>query len=156
VNTTVSTYGVVSNATSGTLHGTLDVGKRLTCGSYRFRDPNWYDSVVTQPSGTTTPTAGTPPIVDQVSYTIVNASTQGLGFCLGAAFDFVTASGVMAPAGTLPNGNAGFIGLLPMCTAAAPPCISNITPQADDRAKSGFDAVMSIQIPEQGDPWGGS
>ena len=156
VDTSVSTYGVVSNASAGTLHGTLDVGKRLTCGSYRFRDPNWYDSAVTPPAGTTAPPPGTAPIVDQVSYTIVNASTQGLGFCLGALYDFVTASGTMAPAGTLPSGNPGFLGLLPMCTAAAAPCISSISPQADPNAKSGFDAVMSIQIPEQGDPWGGS
>jgi len=155
VNTSVSTYGVVSNAATGTLHSTLNVGKRLRCGAYRFRDPNWYDSVVAPPAGTTSPPAGTPPIVDQVSYTIVNAGTQGLGFCLGALYDFVTASGAMAPAGDLPNGNAGFIGLLPMCTSAAPPCISNIAPQVDGNAKSGYDAVMSIQIPEQGDPWGG-
>jgi hypothetical protein len=156
VNTAVSTYGVVSNAASGTLHGTLDVGKRLTCGSYRFRDANWYDSVVTQPAGTTAPPAGTPPIVDQVSYTIVNAGTQGLDFCLGAPYDFPTASGGMAPARNLPNGNPGFVGLLPMCTPAAPPCISSISQQADSNAKIGYDAVMSIQLPEQGDPWGGS
>ena len=155
VQTTVSKYGVISNATTGSLNGTLNVGKRLRCGSYRFRDPNWYDSVVTQPVGTTGPPAGTPPIVDTVSYTIVNTSTQGLGFCLGAGYDFVTASGAMAPAGTLPNGKPGFIGMLPMCTSGATPCISTISPQADPNAASGFDAFMSLQIPEQGDPWGG-
>jgi hypothetical protein len=155
VNTSVSSYGVVSNATAGALHGTLDVGKRLTCGAYRFRDPNWYDTVVTPSPGATAPPAGTPPIVDQVSYTIVNAGTQGLGFCLGAFYDFVTASGAMAPAGQLPNGNAGFIGLLPMCTAASPPCISSISQQYHPNAKTGYAAVMGIQVPEQGDPWGG-
>jgi hypothetical protein len=156
VKTSVSAYGVVSNAAAGTLHGTLDVGRRLTCGTYRFRDPNWYDSVVSPPSGATAPPAGTPPIVDQVSYTIVNASSQGLAFCLGAGYDFATASGAMAPAGKLPNGNAGFIGLLPMCTPAAPPCISSISQQADSNAQTGSDAVLSIEIPELGDPWGGS
>jgi hypothetical protein len=155
VDTSVSTYGVVSNAAVGTLRGTLDVGRRLTCGNYRFRDPNWYDSLVTPPAGTTSPPAGVPPIVDQVSYTIVSASPQGLGFCLGATYDFVTASGNQAPAGKLPNGNAGFIGLLPMCSAAGPPCISSISQLADAHAETGYDAVMSIQIPEQGDPWGG-
>ena len=152
VKTSVSTYGVVSNAAAGTLHGTLDVGKPLKCGAYRFRDPNWYDSVVTPPASGLP--AGVPPIVDQVSYTIVNASSQGLGFCLGALYDFVNASGAMAPAGKLPNGNAGFIGLLPMCTPASPPCISSISQQPDSQAKTGYDAVMSIDIPEQGDPWG--
>ena len=154
VNTSVSTYGVVSNAAAGTLLGTLNVGRRLRCGSYQFRDPNWYSSMVTPPAGTTALPPGTPPIVDQVSYTIVNARTQGLGFCLGALYDFVTASGAMAPAGKLPNGKDGFIGLLPMCSVASPPCISSISQQADGNAESGFDAVMSIQIPEQGDPWG--
>jgi hypothetical protein len=152
VKTSVSTYGVVSNAAAGTLRGTLNVGGRLKCGAYRFRDPNWYDSAVTPPA--TGLPAGAPPIVDQVSYTIVNAGTQGLGFCLGAAYDFVTASGAMAPAATLPNGNAGFVGLLPMCTPSSPPCISSISSKPDNRARSGSDAVMTIQIPEQGDPWG--
>ena len=41
-----------------------------------------------------------------------------------------------------------------MCTPATPPCISSIFQQSDPNAPTGFDAVMSIQIPEQGDPWG--
>ncbi|HEY1517911.1 MAG TPA: hypothetical protein VGF91_15915 [Solirubrobacteraceae bacterium] len=155
VKTSVSTYGVISDAAAGTLRGTLDVGRQLRCGAYRFRDPNWYDSVVTPPAGATAPPAGTPPIVDQVSYTIVNAGSQGLGFCLGALYDFATASGAMARPGKLPNGNAGFIGLLPMCSAATPPCISSISQQSDPNTNTGYDAVMSIQIPERGDPWGG-
>jgi hypothetical protein len=153
VKTSVSTYGVVSNAASGTLRQTLNVGNRLSCGAYRFRDPNWYDSLVTSP---TPPPAGGPPIIDQISYTIKNASQNGIGFCLGATYEFATASGNQARAGKLPNGNAGFIGLLPMCAAAVPPCISTITQQSDSSAKSGHDAVMTIQVPEQGDPWGGS
>jgi hypothetical protein len=155
VNTTVSTYGVVSNAAAGTLHGTLDVGRRLICGAYGFHDRNWYDSVVTPPA-TAPPPAGTAPIVDVVSYTVKNTTSKGIDFCLGAAYDFVTASGNQAPAGTLPNGNAGFIGLLPMCTPASPPCISSISQQSDPKAKTGYDAVLSVQIPELGDPWGGS
>ena len=153
--TNVSTYTATSNAASGALHGTLDVGRRLKCGAYRFRDPNWYDSNQTVPANTP-PTANGAPLVDVVSYTIKNTGTQGLGFCLGAPYDFLTASGAQAPGLTLPNGNAGFIGLLPMCSAAAPPCISSISQQVDPHAKTGYDAVMSIQIPEQGDPWGGS
>jgi hypothetical protein len=152
VKTSVSSYGVTSNATAGTLQGTLNVGRELKCGAYRFRDPNWYDTAVTPPASGLP--AGAPPIVDQVSYTIVNASPQGLGFCLGAQYDFVTASGAMAPARKLPNGKPGFIGLLPMCTPASPPCISSISGQPDSNAKSGSDAVLIIQIPEQGDPWG--
>ncbi len=151
VVTSVSTYGVVSNAGSGTLRQTLNVGNRLSCGAYRFRDPNWYDSGVISP---TLPPAGTPPIMDQISYTIKNASPNGIGFCLGATYEFTTASGNPARAGKLPNGNAGFIGLLPMCSNGAPPCISTITQQPDASVGTGHDAVMSVQIPELGDPWG--
>jgi hypothetical protein len=152
--TSNSTYAVISDAASGTLNQTVNVGNRLRCGRYRFRDPNWYDSVVTPPSGSP-PTAAPTPIVDSVTYTIRNATMKGIGFCLGAAYDFATASGAQARPGTLPTGNPGFIGLLPRCTSAKPPCISSITQQPDPKAKTGFDAIMQIQIPESGDPWGG-
>ena len=82
--------------------------RRLTCGAYQFRDPNWYDSVVTPPPpGRRRPIASVAPIVDTVSYTIKNTTTQGLGFCLGATYDFTTASGNQAPAAKLPTGDPG-------------------------------------------------
>jgi hypothetical protein len=152
--TSDSTYAVVSDAASGTLNQTVNVGNRLRCGGYRFRDPNWYDSVVTPPS-TSPPTTAPTPLVDSVTYTIRNASMNGIGFCLGAAYDFATRSGALAPARTLPTGNPGFVGLLPLCANAAPPCIASITQQPDAKANTGYDAVMAIQIPESGDPWGG-
>ncbi len=152
--TSVSSYGVLSNAATGTLRGTIDVGRRLTCGAYQFHDSNWYDSVVTPPPpGTPPPIASVAPIVDTVSYTIKNTTTQGLGFCLGATYDFATASGNQAPAAKLPTGTAGFIGLLPMCTPATPPCISKISQTSNPSGS--YNAVMTIVIPETGDPWGG-
>lgn len=154
LNTSTSVYGVVSNASAGTLRGTVNVGNPLRCGRYRFRDPNWYDSVVT-PSATPPPTGTVTPVVDVVSYTIKSAGSQGVGFCLGATYEFVTASGNQARAGKLPTGSPGFIGLLPLCSNAAAPCISAISQKSDPSAKTGHDAVMTIQIPEQGDPWGG-
>ena len=51
-----STYAVVSDAASGTLRQTVNVGNRLTCGSYRFRDANWYDSAVVPPTTAPPPT----------------------------------------------------------------------------------------------------
>jgi hypothetical protein len=151
--TSNSTYAVISNAASGTLNQTVNVGNQLRCGTYRFRDPNWYDSVVTPPTASPPPTAPAP-IVDSVTYTIRNATTNGIGFCLGAAYDFATASGAQARPGKLPTGNPGFIGLLPQCTSAKPPCISSITQQPDPNARTGHDVTMQIQIPESGDPWG--
>jgi hypothetical protein len=151
--TSNSTYAVMSDATSGTLNQTVNVGNNLRCGPYRFRDPNWYDSVVT-PASTSPPTTTPTPIVDTVTYTIRNAKAKGTGFCLGVAYPFTTASGAPARAGTLPTGSAGFIGLLPGCANAKPPCISSISQRADAAAKGGFDALMTILIPETGDPWG--
>jgi hypothetical protein len=152
--TSNSTYTVTSDAASGTLNQTVNVGNKLRCGRYRFRDPNWYDSVVTPPT-TSPPTTAPTPIVDSVTYTIRNATTKGIGFCLGAGYDFATASGAQARPGSLPTGNPGFIGLLPRCTSAKPPCISGITRQPDPNARTGHDVTMQIQIPESGDPWGG-
>jgi hypothetical protein len=152
--TSSSTYAVTSDATSGTLNQTVNVGNQLRCGGYRFRDPNWYDSAVT-PAATSPPTSAPAPIVDSITYTIRNATTKGIGFCLGATYDFATASGAQARPGTLPAGSPGFIGLLPQCTTAKPPCISSITQQADPNVRSGHDVTMLIQIPESGDPWGG-
>jgi|SRR5947209_502394 len=151
--TSNSTYAVTSDATSGTLNQTVNVGNNLRCGGYRFRDPNWYDSVVTPPS-TAPPTTAATPIVDTVTYTIRNAKANGTGFCLGVAYQFTTASGAPARAGTLPTGSPGFIGLLPGCSISKPPCIASISQQADSSSKVGFDVLMTIQIPESGDPWG--
>lgn len=151
--TSNSTYTVMSDATSGTLTQTVNVGKPLRCGPYRFKDPNWYDSAVSPPA-TSPPATAPTPIVDTVTYNIRNAKAKGTGFCLGVGYEFTTASGAPARAGTLPNGNPGFIGLLPGCSAAKPPCIASTTQQADGAAKVGFDVLMTIQIPETGDPWG--
>jgi hypothetical protein len=151
LSTSPSTYAVVSDAGSGTLNETVNVGKRLSCAGYKLRDSNWYDSLVTgaQPSP-----AGTPPITDQITYTITNAHSDGIGFCLGATYDFTTASGSLAPKATLPSGAPGFVGLLPMCADSKPPCISSINESSDDSVKSGVDTTLSVLIPEQGDPWG--
>jgi hypothetical protein len=151
--TSASTYAVISDAGSGTLSQTVNVGNKLRCGAYRFRDPNWYDSVVV-PSGSSPPTVAPAPIIDTVTYKIRNARAKGIGFCLGVGYDFTTRSGAPAPARTLPNGKPGFIGLLPRCTSSKPPCISSVTQRRDPHVRSGHDALMKIQIPESGDPWG--
>jgi hypothetical protein len=152
LSTSPSTYAVVSNASSGTLNETVNVGKPLVCPGYRFRDANWYDADV---ASSQPPPAGTAPLVDGVTYTIRNARAKGIDFCLGATYDFTTASRTLAPKATLPSGASGFVGLLPMCSMAKPPCISSITESQDAMVKSGVDTTLDVQIPEgQGDPWG--
>jgi hypothetical protein len=150
--TATSTYAVISNAASGTLRQTVNAGRRLTCGSYRFRDPNWYDAAVVSTSPT--PIAAPTSIFDNVTYRIRNTTTTGIGFCLGVGYDFTTAAGNRAPAGTLPNGKPGFIGLVPRCSKSKPPCIASVSQKPDASAKTGFDTLLKIQIPENGDPWG--
>jgi hypothetical protein len=150
--TSNSTYAVISNASTGTLRQTVNVGKRLTCGSYRFRDPNWWDAAVV--STTQTPITAPIPIFDRVTYKIRNATAKGIGFCLGAAYDFTTASGNKAKAGPLPTGNPGFVGLVPRCSRSKPPCIASVSQKPDASAKTGFDTLMKVNIPENGgDPW---
>jgi hypothetical protein len=150
--TSNSTYAVISNASAGTLRQTVNVGKPLTCGSYRFRDPNWWGAAVV--STTQTPITAPISIFDHVTYKIRNTTAKGIGFCLGAAYDFTTASGNKAKARPLPNGNAGFVGLLPRCSRSKPPCIASVSQKPDASAKTGFDAVMKVNLPENGgDPW---
>jgi hypothetical protein len=152
LSTSESTYAVISNASSGTLRQTVNVGKPLTCGSYRFRDTNWYDSAVV--STTQTPITARTPIFDHVTYKVRNTTAKGVGFCLGAAYDFTAASGNPAPSGKLPNGNPGFIGLLPRCSRSKAPCIASVSQKPDASAKAGFDILVKVRIPENGDPWG--
>src|ERR1700733_856630 len=149
-STSTGTYTVVSTALAGTLRETVDVGHQLRCGVYRFRDPNWYSALIVPPTSSTPASS----IADTVTYKIVNATTNGVGFCLGAAYDFTTASGGQAAAGILPNGDPGFIGLLPKCSTSAPPCIQSATPKTDTSTTIGSDVTMKILIPDNGDPWG--
>ena len=53
-----------------------------------------------------------------------------------------------------PPATRGSSACLPGCSKAAPPCISRISQLKDPSAAVGFDALMKIQIPESGDPWG--
>jgi hypothetical protein len=156
LSTSPSTYAVMSNASSGTLRETVNVGKRLICRGYKPRDANWYDALVAQPSAQPPPSAAAPP-VDLITYKVRGADANGIGFCLGAAYEFTTASGTPAPKATLPTGASGFLGLLPMCSNGKPPCISNVSESADAHAKSGVDTTINVVIPEgPGDPWGGA
>ena len=151
--TRVSNYDVSDNATSGGLNETIDVGRELICPGYTNRDKNWYDETLTNASPAP---AGTAPFVDTVTYRIDNTTSSGVGFCLGASYDFTSASHAQAPHGTLPNGKPGFVGLLPPCRGGAPPCIANTAQPPDPAVSSGYDTVLTVLIPEIGDPWGGS
>jgi hypothetical protein len=149
VNTAGSSYTGISDSTSGTLLGALDVGTRLTCRGYKNRDPNWYESIV---SGTTSVPAY------QIQYTLKDSTPSGFHACMGLAYKFTTASGKKARPGKLPNGKPGFIGLLPPCLPTTiGPCVLSITSSQDPKSTTGVDTNVVLRIPPSapGDPWMG-
>lgn len=153
--TNISNYLATSDAASGTLVSGLDVGKRLTCAGYTSKDPNWYDSVLN---------GGPTSVSYKIQYTLRGTSPSHVRVCFGVPYEFTTASGNNAPGGLLPNGNPGFIGLLPACppapTAVTGPCVASITPSAPYTNR--VDSNVIVQIPAlptgapAGDPWFGA
>lgn len=149
-STNVSSYVATSDAGSGTLVGGLDVGRRLKCAGYTPEDPNWYDTVLK---------GGPSAVTYQIQYTLTGANPSQIRVCFGLPYEFTTASDNNAPSARLPNGNPGFVGLLPTCQAVAGPCIASITPSPAPNP-AGADVV--VQVPAQtaagapaGDPWMG-
>jgi hypothetical protein len=70
--------------------------------------------------------------------------------CFGATQDFVDSQGQLAPAATLPGGQAGFVGLLPDCTSESTgPCFDRAASSApsDPSSPAGFDLVLVANVP---------
>jgi hypothetical protein len=154
ITTPVSEFTVTAipssgNPSTGTLSESLDVGTPLQCPGYTAEDSNWFGFFLTTADRrklityTVRPTGQGPGLV---------GSTQ---FCFGASAEFTTSSGPPAGAGTLPDGSSGFIGLLPTCPAGGP-CISSRGTTPDPSSPTGFDIVLTAEIPASfaGDPWG--
>jgi hypothetical protein len=127
----------------------------LNCAGNTSADPNVYEINVTTPNRSKVVTT----TIKQPAIPLSGTTTAILGtqqICFGAPYDFVTASGSNAPAGTLPDGTQGFIGLLPDCGASgATVCISNRSSQLDALSPLGFDIIVTYNIPAglSGDPW---
>jgi hypothetical protein len=134
---------------------------QLNCSGYTSADANTYDFLTTvDRSKTLTIT------IKQPSTPLHGSATQILRaqqLCFGAPYEFTTSSGTPAPAGTLPDGSPGFVGLLPNCPATLPnsaapgPCHDrkSDTTILDPTRKLGFDIVLVADIPLglSGDPW---
>ncbi len=149
-DTNVSSYVATSDASSGTLVGGLDVGKRLKCAGYTPQDPNWYDTVLNN---------GASVVTYNIQYTLRGANPSQIRVCFGLPYEFTTASNSNAPTARLPNGNPGFVGLLPLCQVVATgPCIASITPSPAPNPE-GADVVVQVPAPPgyapAGDPWMG-
>lgn len=129
-------------------------GAQLTCSGYTSTDPNTYQfdapagwgKLVTLTIRPLTKLSGRPGDI-----------LEAQQICFGAPEDFTTASGTLAPPGTLPDGTAGFIGLLPDCGAGITgPCHNRKqdTTISDPLSPYGFDLVLVADIPATfaGDP----
>ena len=173
VKTTAASFEVVANPetsepNSGSLLESIDVGSPLTCAGYTAVDPNWYSFTMTSVNRS-----------KELSYTVsepypTNGTTplplsQTAEFCFAAPYEFTTNAGTPAAAATLPDGTAGYVGLLPTCPAGGP-CLepSTMLPSQWDSLCSlwtGYlwsqlygcgTATLTVDIPAglSGDPWG--
>jgi hypothetical protein len=131
-------------------------GAQLNCAGYTSLDPNTYTFITPNGWGKT----GTITIIPTTNLGNAKQVLKAQQICFGAPYEFTTASGSPAGAGTLPDGSSGFIGLLPNC----PGNLSNATGPCHDRGadttipdhhnKSGYDVVLVEFIPTglPGDP----
>jgi hypothetical protein len=133
-----------SNPAQGMLHGQRLTGV-LDCAGYEPADIGAYQFYL---GGTFRGT-----VVYKVTYTVntTKPPTQ-LQFCLGATYQFKTSSGKAAKAVTLPNGLAGFAGLVPSCKKAPKgPCLVSKGSAGNGQ---GAELKLLIRAVGGGDPWG--
>jgi hypothetical protein len=135
-----------SNPAKGMLHGQRVTGV-LDCSGYQPTDTAAYQFFL---GGTFRGN-----VIYKVTYTVnTTKSPAKLQFCLGATFKFTTSSNKPAKAVTLPNGLAGFVGLVPSCKRVpGGPCLVSRS-----SATNGQGAVLRLLIPavQGADPWGRS
>jgi len=128
-------------------------GRRITCPGYTLKSA---DTLAFQLL-TKTPLH----IAYVVTERIANTNKTGIRFCLAAPFAFKTSTGKQAQATRLPDGTAGYVGLLPGCanTPAAAPCMEPVSTVRDSASTTKVDVIVRARIPvltKVGDPWGGS
>jgi len=153
-----SNFEITANAdpskpNAGTLSESDNVGFPLQCAGYTQEDPNWWEFEMTSEdrSKTIVYTIKQPLLPLQGTLNAILELTQ---VCFGSTSDFVTSAGTLAPAGELPDGTSGFIGLLPNCPSSGP-CVESRQGPLDLSNGIGFDIVVTIYVPEGlgGDPW---
>jgi hypothetical protein len=162
---------VGSGTTAATLTESVDVGTPMDgpgsnpkadpgCAGYEPTTNDWYEFLVTPSDGQTFDRSKT------VTWTVKGTTSEGFEVCFGAPYEFpvldpATGQEEQAPAGTLPDGSQGFVGLLAQCVVGnvevAVPCVQSITTQEDPNSQTGTDAVAVVSIPagESGDPFMG-
>ena len=150
VATAVSSGGLLLESVNA------NAGAQLVCQGYKSADSNTYESATTfDASKVITTTIASPAIHLSGN---ANQILKAQQICFGAPYEFTTASGAPAAAGTLPDGTAGFIGLLQACTGSTVgPCHDrkSDTTVPDPNSPLGFDIVLVADVPAglPGDPW---
>jgi hypothetical protein len=150
-STQTSSFNLSSPATAGTLSISFDVGTALVCAGYTAQDANWFSYL-----STSTSTGKTVVYTVRPSF-VVPELVGNTQFCFGSPSPFEQRGGGSAPAGTLPDGSSGFIGLVPNCFSTSKGvCISGRSTTPDAMSPTGFDVVLTVRFPAgiTGDPWG--
>ncbi len=158
---------VGSGATDATLTEAVDVGTPMDgpgsdpeadpgCANYTPPEASadWYEFVVQPADNETFDRSKT------VTWIVRGTTAEGFQVCFGAPYGFVALNSDGrpddAPAGRLPDGSQGFVGLLAPCSdyTGGSPCISSLETQ-EDPTNGQEEAVATVFIPAglQGDPW---
>lgn len=131
----------------------LDAGQKLVCPGYTRRDKrSWFEFMLASKSQFG--------ITYEITDVIHNRTAKGVHFCAGLGYRFTTLSGRPARHAKLPNGERGWIGLLPNCevdstgaVTSTGPCVVSIEQSGDPGNVS---TTITVQIPAMSltDPWG--
>lgn len=132
------------------------VTHRFVCLGYRRHSSSLFQFQVLSSAETN--------IVYVVSDTLHNTPPTGVHVCAGLPNQFTTLSGKPARQATLPDGTAGFVGLLPICVRDSSgkimttgPCVSLIRGVRNRRNPGEINTIIRARIPAvtQTDPWWG-
>jgi hypothetical protein len=145
------TVDVGSGPEAAILTESVDVGTEQHCDGYAPPDASrdWYEFVVSQSDRSKT-----------LTWTVNDASPEGFAVCFGAPYEFQyinpsTGATGQAPAGTLPDGSPGFVGVLNSCDEFSEgdptPCVVSIL----GTENGGTQAIVRIPAGNEGDPWPG-
>ena len=146
---------IIAGPGAGTLTESVNGnnGAPLNCAGYTSADPNVYSFLTTTSVHKKITITIDDPLTPLTGTIAVYLAAQDI--CFGATADFAVKGGGLAPAGTLPGGTPGFIGLLPNCPAAGP-CQDRTDDRAipDSNSPIGYDIVLIADVPQTfpGDP----
>lgn len=168
-----STLSIDAGPNNGQLTGEVDPGTPMDgpgsnpkqnpgCANYSPQNLDWYMFDVVNQVDENGPPA------KSVTLTAQDATPNGYRLCFGSTSQFVVINSdgrpAAADAGTLPDGEAGFVGFLPFCDQlsagnvdqSSEPCITDdpLTTRQDPNSTTGQDVIVRVTIPADfpGDP----